>query len=368
MNIVVLFTEIFNTGGIQCINRHVCLALSQYAEQEGHDVTFLSLLDDPNNIDRRYLVGNARLRGFLGNKIAFVIAALQELRRRPNVVYVAHVNLASIALLMRLLNPSLRYGVALYGIEVWEKLPLLKRIALQQAAFVTSLSAYTSQQSIELQSLKAERVHLLPPAIDPFWITSTQEPTQLDLPPGKILLSVARLAASEKYKGVDCVIQALPKVIEKVPDVYYVVVGTGTDLDRLRSLVKRESLHERVLFVGEKVGAPLRAYYKNCDLFVMPSKGEGFGIVFLEAMFYKKPTIAGDHGGSRDVVDDGRTGILVKHGDIKGLSEAIISLLNDKQSALAMGQAGYQRLMSKYTYHYFAEKLVNLIKDSESHA
>lgn len=366
MLIMGFLTETFATGGIQHINRHVCLALSRFAAREGHCVRFLSLMDDPDQVDERYLAGNVSFQGFHGNRMAFVRAALSELKKRPDVVYAAHINLASLALAMRWLKPALRYGVALYGIEAWQPLSLLKRYALQQADFLTSISNYTSETAASTHNVMPEKFHLLPPVLDPFWLSSATETltdgADLGVPNGRILLSVTRLAASEGYKGVDCVIQALPDVLERVPDVHYIVVGTGDDLPRLRALAEQESVERHVSFVGYVPEDALRAYYDKCDLFVLPSKGEGFGIVFLEAMFYEKPVIAGDHAGSRDVVEDGHTGLLIRHGDIDGLSRAIVDLLNDEERRSRLGQAGYERLMARYTFSHFSERLADLMQ------
>lgn len=365
MNVLGLLSSVFATGGVERINRHVCLALSQFAEYEGHQVRLLSLMDDPDQLDQRYLAGEVSFDAFHGNRLAFVKAVLEEVEMHPDLVYVAHVNLAPLALGMRWLGPDLRYGVALYGIEVWDRLPFLRRHALRQADFITSVSTYTSRQAVDLQNVEAEKINLVPPALDPFWVSDDSngisDGTDLDLPKGRVLLTVSRLARSEKYKGVDCVIKSLPAVLDHIPDVYYVVVGDGGDLPRLRALAARRGIEDRVLFVGEKTEKLLRAYYRSCDLFVMPSKKEGFGIVFLEAMFYKKAVIGGDHGGTRDVIDNGDTGILVEYGDIAGLSRAIITLLKDEQLASELAQGGYRRLRSTYTFESFQHKLTNVI-------
>lgn len=364
MYIVGLFTETFATGGIQRLNRHVCLALSQFAQREGHQVSFLSLMDDPEDVDGRYLVGEARVKGFRGNKAAFVAAAFRELRHHPDVLYATHVNLAPVALVMRWLRPSLRYGVALYGEEVWKSLSLPKRYALQQATFVTSISRDTTEKAVELHGLKSGRIRLVSPALDPFWISAaslSSTDSGLEVPPGKLLLTVARLNASQRWKGVDCVIEAMPQVLREVPDVHYVVVGSGSDLERLQSLAVQRGLKDKVSFVGRQPEWALREYYRNCDIFVMPSRGEGFGIVYLEAMFYKKAVIAGDHGGCRAVVEGGRTGLLARYGDIDGLSEAIVGLLHDDQQRLRIGEAGYERLMDNFTYAHFSKRLKEIV-------
>jgi len=369
MKILVLMTEVFGVGGIQRMNRHVCLALSQFAQQEGHSVRFLALIDGSDAVDERYLVGDFNFCGFQGHKLNFLIASIRDLTMKPDIVYATHVRLAPLAIALKILRPSLRLGIAVYGIDVWCKLPLLNRITLQKADFVTSISKYTSEETVKLHNVRTKNIRLIPPALDPYWISESDDSTQnkisLNLPEGKIILTVSRLAATENYKGVDSVIQAMPAVLKKIPDAYYVIIGTGDDISRLQKLARTMGVKDRVVFVRKQKGKYFRAYYQNCDLFAMPSKGEGFGIVFLEAMFYKKPVIAGDHAGSRDVVEDEISGLLVNHGDVDALSNAIIKLLGDPKYAARVGDAGYQRLMSKFTFDHFKNNIVSTMLESQ---
>jgi len=361
MNILVLMTEAFAIGGIQRMNRHVCLALSRFAEQENHQISFLSLMDGSGNVDKRYLEGDVAFCGYQGNRAAFIKSVMSKLQTRPDVVYATHVRLAPLIRVLKLIRPSLRMGVALYGIDAWRRLPFLQRSALQLADFVTSISEYTSEQTVKLHNVRSGKICLIPPALDPFWMIPGPDSVLDDdihnSSKAKIILTVTRLASSEKLKGVDCVIRAMPKIIEEVSDIQYVIVGTGDDIIRLSDLAKRKGVQENVLFVGEITDEQLRDYYLNCDIFVLPSKKEGFGIVFLEAMFFKKPVIGGDFGGSRDVICDGSTGFLVNYGDINQLSHQIIELLTDKQKSTDMGKAGYSRLSDMYTFNHFENNL-----------
>ena len=354
-------TEAFAFGGIQRMNRHVCLALSRLAEQGIHQISFLSLMDGSGNIDKRYLEGDFAFCGYQGNRVAFIKSAISKLQTRPDVVYATHVRLAPLSRVLKLIRPSLRMGVALYGIDAWRRLPVLQRNALQLADFVTSISEYTSEQTVKLHNVKSEKICLIPPALDPFWMVPGSNSVLDDeihiSPEAKIILTVSRLASSEKLKGVDCVIRAMQKIKEEVPDIQYIVAGTGDDIIRLSGLAKQNGVQEMVLFVGEITDEQLRSYYQNCDIFVLPSKKEGFGIVFLEAMFFKKPVIGGNFGGSRDVIDDGNTGLLVNFGDINQLSQKIIELLTDKQKSIDMGKAGYSRLSDMYTFSHFEKNL-----------
>lgn len=369
MYLVSVFTEVFAAGGIQRLNRQVCLALSQFSRREGHRVEFLSLMDHSVDVDDHFLEGSVGIRCFDGSKLAFTAAVLQKLSTPLDVLYLAHVSLAPLGLIMRFFRPSLSYGVALYGVEAWRRLPFFQRCAVARASFLTSISDYTSERAVELNELPANRIHLVPPALDPLWNevlgSACEEKSELSLPSGPIILTVTRLAAHDNLKGVDCVIRAMPAVIEAIPDAHYLVVGTGADVERLQSLARDEGVSDRVSFLGELSECDLRMCYEECDVFAMPSRKEGFGIVFLEAMFYKKPVIAGDHGGSREIVEDGRTGILVQHGDIESITEAILRVLSDRERASKMGLAGYRRLLSEYTYERFREKFLNLISQQE---
>jgi len=184
-------------------------------------------------------------------------------------------------------------------------------------------------------------------------------------PPGtrlKVLLTVARLSTVDgHYKGIDKVINVLPRVIERVGDVQYVVAGDGDERPRLEALARSTGVSDHVRFLGRISDADLFAQYRDCDVFVMPSSGEGFGIVFLEAMAFGKPVIGGDHGGTPDVVRDGVNGYLVKHDDEDALATRIIQLLGDENLCASMGAAGLSLVNEEFTPAKLSEKFLNLL-------
>ena len=115
-----------------------------------------------------------------------------------------------------------------------------------------------------------------------------------------MILTVARLDARERYKGVDQLIEAMPAVLQTVPAARLRIVGTGSDLPRLKELAARLGVADSVEFAGFVDDEHLRAAYRDCALFALTSSGEGFGIVFLEAMAHGKPCLgarAGGHSG-----------------------------------------------------------------------
>ena len=111
------------------------------------------------------------------------------------------------------------------------------------------------------------------------------------------------------------------------------LVGEGNDSPRVRKLVRRLGLGKSVVMPGYVSDKGLVDYYNLCDCFVMPSKQEGFGIVFLEAVACGKPVIAGNRDGSRDALLNGKLGILVDPDDLKEIARAIIEIMESKARA-----------------------------------
>jgi hypothetical protein len=116
-----------------------------------------------------------------------------------------------------------------------------------------------------------------------------------------------------------------------------------------------------VRFLGNQNEEALKDYYKKADVFVMPSRQEGFGIVFLEAMGYGKPVIAAAFGGAPDIVIDRLTGYLIEYGDVDTLADRLISVLRDPDLGRQMGRAGRDRLNANYTYGHFRQRLAELL-------
>jgi phosphatidylinositol alpha-1,6-mannosyltransferase len=171
-----------------------------------------------------------------------------------------------------------------------------------------------------------------------------------------VILTVARLVPK---KGVDMVIQSLPKVLSRFPSTVYLVAGAGEDLERVRQLAEHNGCAKHVRFAGEldnRVAA--HYYYCAADLFVMPARQEGFGIVYLEAAHYGLPTVGGRVGGVSDAIADGGTGILVNPEDPSEIAGALIKLLGDPQLRARLGADGQRRVHNEFTWDAVASRIM----------
>lgn len=253
------------------------------------------------------------------------------LLHRPDLIIVTHLHFAPVASrLHRLIG--LRYWVVVHGLE-WKnrKSPRLER-ALARAEKILPVSRHTAHALGSLNGAVRGRVALLPNAVDaagyfpgvkPLYLLQKYRLTSRH----QILLTVSRLDSRERYKGHDLVLCALPRLREKNPDIHYLIVGQGNDSPRLQAETGRLGLHHHVTFAGFVPESELRDHYNLCDLFVMPSRHEGFGIVYLEALACGKPVIAGNADGAAEPLLDGELGILVDPDDPSQLADAILKIL-----------------------------------------
>lgn len=348
-------------GGIPVYNRLVCRALNELPEPEKGLV--LIATDNASDIEGPSIdLPRLELRAFNHNRAALTRCLLSlALREEIDLILVGHVNYAPLAWFLKSFKPQLKYGVMLYGIEAWRPLSLVRRRAVQKADFLISISEYTKHKAVETNALNSGRVHLLPNALE---CPSHTHPSRVNPSPGvgTRLLSVCRLEHSEQYKGVDKVIECLPEVAESVPEVQYTVVGGGTDLERHKALAERLGVASRVRFPGFVSDAALDASYRECDVFVMPSAGEGFGFVFLEAMKYGKPIVAARSGGAPEVVQDGVNGRLVEYGNNHELAKTLIDLCVNRNQRENLGAGGYRRLQENYTFEHFKQRFADIIR------
>jgi len=177
------------------------------------------------------------------------------------------------------------------------------------------------------------------------------------------ILFVGRLV---ERKGVDDLIRAFHLLLRELPDVELEVVGDGPEAARLKRLARVLGVEGRVRFLGELSGQSLYERYSECDVFCMPSKTlegdvEGFGIVFLEAGLFGKPSVGTWSGGIPEAVVHNQTGLLVREGDVAGLKDALKVLLVDRELARRLGENAQRRVLMEFSWRRATERLLEII-------
>jgi len=217
------------------------------------------------------------------------------------------------------------------------------------------------------QGVLAERMRVLPWALDPQFEAlvagSAKTGVPQGFPKGRVILTVGRWLASERYKGMDTLITALPKLLTRWPELQLVAVGDGDDRNWLEDLAEECGVNMHVHFLSGLSYAQLAACYSACEIFALPSRGEGFGLVYLEAMACGKPVIGGAHGGAPEVIEDGKTGYLVQHGDAVQLATSIETLLANPEIAREMGRRGKERVEHEFRFNVFAKSLKKILRE-----
>jgi glycosyltransferase involved in cell wall biosynthesis len=320
--------ELFRAeGGIARIMRVYLKALCELASPP--DTVDSLVLNDHRGTDPRLsrysgpaLKSNA---GFDRRRLGFAWHVVQ-LARKADRAICGHLHLLPLLRFAQQLNSRLAYSLVAHGIEVWRPYSARERRALLGAHRILCVSEYTRRQLLRFcPALDPSRLRVVPNALDPFFQAGSPVPAPTSAA-GPRLLTVARLAAADAYKGVDTLIEALPLLRPQFPDVRLRVVGSGDDLPRLQALAGAKGVADSVEFAGTVTDESLKNEYATCNVFALPSRREGFGLVYLEAMSFGKPCLGARAGGAPEVVNDG-VGALADYGNIPDIAAAVTDLV-----------------------------------------
>jgi phosphatidyl-myo-inositol dimannoside synthase len=283
---------------------------------------------------------------------------------RPELVIATHIGVAPVAQLIKKYT-KIPYWLVLHGIEVWGKLPPAKERALHGAARYVVLTRFTLDATVARHALGKPAAVLLPPPLEirAHRVSRDSASAHAAAP---VVLTVGRLAAAEQYKGHDIMLEAWPAVLGRVPGAEYWIVGDGDDRMRLEARAQELGVAGSVRFTGALSGERLAEVYERCSIFAMPARtelqggtpvGEGFGIVFLEAMAYGKPVVAPRDGAPAEFIRPDEHGLLVDPSDRAEITQAIIGLLEDPERRRRMGENAREWVARQFTRENFVERL-----------
>lgn len=365
-------------GGIAAVNRLTIKAVAD----KGYPLDILSLIEKDASVDPRYLPQGAqvRWRGFAGDKVSFTLAVWRAVLQNAYAhVFVDHVNLASILYPLCWLRRG-RYIVWLCGIDVFPPRPDWQgRLGLRGAARCLAISEFTFQ-SVTSRFPDVD-VKVCDLSLDPVrhaYLTGPQAPasrqpvslqaldgSRSDLGSG-VILHVGRMVAGDRYKGQESLIWAFPLIYEQHPYAQLVLAGQGDDMPRLKALAGSlpSALQAQIFFPGFVPDELLDRIYQLSYVFAMPSIGEGFGLVYLEAMNRGKACLGANVDATPYVIRDGVTGLLV---DAPRSPQQVASALNwflsHPQETREMGRKGYELVQSYYLFPHFQERFWKAVQE-----
>lgn len=243
----------------------------------------------------------------------------------------------------------------MYGIDVWEQAPRRRIVGARRADQLLVISNYTLE--------RAESCHGRFPHAQICWLATESD----DLPnvvrrsgPPTVLI-VGRIDWP-CYKGHVEVVSAWPRVVAAVPDSRLVIAGDGDGLHPLRQLAAGLPCADHIEFRGFVPESQMDALWASATVFAMPSRKEGFGLVYIEAMRHGVPVIGSVHDACQEVNVDGETGFNVNLDRPGELAERLIQLLRNPDAAAKMGQAGIERWLRHFRYARFRERFVPVLR------
>lgn len=273
-----------------------------------------------------------------GGKVQFVLNALSSCwRSRPDVIFAGHINFSPLAWLLSKLTQC-RFIVIMHGIDAWTaRSSSFTNLAAKHAHAFVAVSEVTRRRFADWSKVDARKITVLPNCVDQSQFypgpKSHAVARQLGIEGRRVLLTIGRLVSAERYKGFDEVLDILSDLRAKHPDIVYVIAGEGPDAIRLRERAHHLGVDDMVLFVGYVNEAIKRDLYCLADVYVMPSRGEGFGIVFLEAVACGTPAIGSCIDGGKEALLNGTLGTLVHPDNPTELLAALDSILSRPRPA-----------------------------------
>ncbi|SLN74450.1 GDP-mannose-dependent alpha-(1-6)-phosphatidylinositol monomannoside mannosyltransferase [Falsiruegeria litorea R37] len=347
-------------GGISVFNKDLLIAFAQHSRVDRVVALPRVMRHTPEPIPE----GIVFRSGAVNSTFAYMKALARDLPdvARSDMLYCGHLNYAPLVSRLGRLFGIPVLG-ALYGIDAWTPSPkAARRRAASRLDRYYSISAYTRDRFLEWADVDTATIDLLPNAIHMSdYAPAPRDPALMAryglTPENKVLLTFGRLVSRERAKGFDEVLDVLPRLLQDMPELRYIIAGDGPDQDRLEARVTEAGLGNAVIFTGYVEEAEKAALYGLSDLYVMPSRGEGFGFVFLEALACGVPVVASAIDGSRDAVRDGLLGPMVNPDDPEELIGAI-------RTGLSSPKGMMPEALAYFDFPQFAQRAQALIDET----
>ena len=236
-------------------------------------------------------------------------------RQRPQLLLSTHPNFAPLQVLHQQLTGCPGWCSA-HGIEVWDLQRGPKCWALSRLQRLLPVSRFTAERLQRQLGAACPPMDVLPNSFDHTLFAPGVRSPQLLQRYGlqseqPLIFTLSRLSSADAYKNLHKLIEALPALLPRWPDLRLLIAGEGDDKPRLQALANQIGVRQQVIFSGRIAEQELADHHRLATVFALPSTGEGFGIVFLEALGCGRPVLAGNRDGSMDPLKDGCFGLVV---------------------------------------------------------
>jgi phosphatidylinositol alpha-1,6-mannosyltransferase len=359
MTTVVLTPTLGGHDGLSCLSRQVVQALASSERpvdvlvlENAHPSAALRTGDGGQAWPSHVTIADAH-----GRRPEFVWRALQLARgaSAPSLLVVLHAHLLPAAW------PLVRRGAALLpvlvGVEAWRPFSWAQKRMLAHAHRAVAISHHTAREFTRVNAMfESLPIDVCWPATPP--LAAPASAAAASQRPYAMI--VGRMSAEERYKGHDLLIDLWPEVAKRAPGARLVIAGTGDDARRLQRRVEDGGLSHAIEFSGPQPPAGLAALYRDAAFMVMPSRHEGFGLVFLEAMSMSRACI-GAPGSAQEIIVDGETGVIADPSHPQAVRDAIVKLFQQPELSARMGQAGQRRARDVFSIERFTRELSAIV-------
>jgi phosphatidylinositol alpha-1,6-mannosyltransferase len=308
------------------------------------------------------------------------LPAIFELKKKIKQEHIDHIlvghilPLGTAAMILKLIT-GVRYSVFIHGTDLnmaqaKSRRRWLARRILAGAENIICNSSFAGKLAEKFIGASA-KIKIVNPGIEPGNASDQKTienlKTKYGLADKLVLLTVGRLVSR---KGIDKVLESMPLALQRIPNLFYAIIGNGPDLVNLRSQISNYLLDKSSAIITDATDEERDAWYDLCDIFVLAGrqiKGdvEGFGIVYLEAGVHGKPVIAGDTGGVRDAVVDGLSGLVIDATNAENIALAIVRLAADRALRERLGEQGRVRALDEFSWQRQAKKIYDIISDGK---
>lgn len=358
MKILALVSDAFGAiGGIARYNQDLIIALSNIDYISSIEILTRS---QPGPIGKIPQNIKYNTKG-IGSKIKFSLEGLRVTRSYDHldIVLCGHINLLPIAFYIARYKKA-ELWCMIFGIDAWHPHPNpMVRWIIRKVDKVISISETTTSRFISWSNFDEEKITLIPNSYDKNIFFPGPKPNYLleryRLHNNTVLMSLGRLVSYDRYKGFDEILEILPELKKTVPNIKYIIAGSGDDEERLREKVNQLNIINIVIFIGYVPENEKADHYRLADAFVMPSRGEGFGFVFLEAMACGIPVVGSKLDGSREALRNGKLGILVDPTNLKEVHDGILDALNQVHGKIPDG-------LDYFSFSVFQQRVAQLLE------